>query len=286
MRRRRDLSAGPTGAGGARLRAGIDALTSRRARWATPGSGLAAGSSSDPTDAGRRERECRALLGILGETGSPPVRRRYDRGQTIHGEDEPAAAFYVVTEGLAKLATSRSSGKDATLRMLGPWDVFGDVVSGAYTNRRTRAEAVTTCEVTKIPKVFLERTLRKCPEASLKLATLLDLELARYQEWVGCLLPRKVEARLANLLPLLALRFGKKDSGGTVILPRLTHEELAGMVGSTRESVTAVLGALRRRGMIGTEKGRILILQPVAPVAFTATPLECPQTKGGVTRGP
>ena len=105
MRRKRDLFAGPTGAGGARLGAGIDALTSRRARWTTPGNGLAADSSSDPTDAGRQERECRALLGSLGETGSLPVSRRYDRGQTIHGEDEPAAALYVVTEGLAKLAS-------------------------------------------------------------------------------------------------------------------------------------------------------------------------------------
>ncbi len=85
MRRKRDLSAGQTGAGGAWLRAGIDALTSRRARWTTPGNGLAAGSSSDPTDAERREWECRALLGILGETGSPPVSPRYDRGQTMSG---------------------------------------------------------------------------------------------------------------------------------------------------------------------------------------------------------
>jgi CRP/FNR family transcriptional regulator, global nitrogen regulator len=57
-------------------------------------------------------------------------------------------------------------------------------------------------------------------------------------------LPRKVEARLANLLPLLALRFGTKAGGGTVILLRLTHEELAGMVSSTCESVTAALGDL------------------------------------------
>jgi len=63
---------------------------------------------------------------------------------------------------------------------------------------------------------------------------------------------------LANLLPLLALRFGTKASGGTVILPRLTHEELAGMGSSTRESVTAARGDLRRRSMIDTEKGRIL----------------------------
>jgi CRP-like cAMP-binding protein len=108
--------------------------------------------------------------------------------------------------------------------------------------------------------VFLERILRRCPEAALKLATLPDLELARYEEWVGCLLPRKVEARLANLLPLLALRFGTKAGGGRMILPRLTHEELAWMVCATRESVTAALGDLRRRGMIDTKKGRILIL--------------------------
>jgi CRP-like cAMP-binding protein len=58
-----------------------------------------------------------------------------------------SAGPMVVTEGSAKLASSHSGGKEATLRMLGPWDVFGDVAPGAHADRRTRAEALTTCEV-------------------------------------------------------------------------------------------------------------------------------------------
>lgn len=60
------------------------------------------GSSSDSADAGQRERACRALLGNLGETGSLTVSQRYDRGQTIHRENEPAAALYVVNRRLGE----------------------------------------------------------------------------------------------------------------------------------------------------------------------------------------
>jgi len=214
-----------------------------------------------PEQAGRQE--CRALLALLREAGAATTDRRYDRGDTIYREDEPGdAALYVLTKGMAKLAMPYSRGKEATLRLLGSWDAFGYPVFGAGVTRRARAEAVTPCEVVKVPKVFAERAIRRSPEAALKLTALLGLELARHEEWVACLLPYKAEAKLANLLLLLARRFGRETDAGAAVLPRLTHEELAGMVASTRESVSHALNDLRRRGVLGRERGRILVLKP------------------------
>jgi CRP/FNR family transcriptional regulator len=91
--------------------------------------------------------------------------------------------------------------------------------------------------------------------------TLLELRLVQYEELVRCLLPRETEVRLANLLPILARKFGERgDDGRTVTIDlRLTHQDLAAMVASTRESVTKVLNEMRNRGIVGIEGGRITL---------------------------
>jgi CRP/FNR family transcriptional regulator, global nitrogen regulator len=90
--------------------------------------------------------------------------------------------------------------------------------------------------------------------------TLLELRLVQYEELVKCLLPRETEVRLANLLPILAQKFGERDEDGFVAIDlRLTHQDLAAMVASTRESVTKVLNEMRNRDVIKIEGGRITL---------------------------
>jgi CRP/FNR family transcriptional regulator len=113
--------------------------------------------------------------------------------------------------------------------------------------------------VTKVPKVFVERAVRQEPRVAFKLMTLLELRLVQYEELVQCLLPRETEVRLANLLPLLAQKFGESRNGLVTIDLRLTHQDLAAMVASTRESVTKVLNEMRNRGVIEVDSGRITI---------------------------
>ena len=210
---------------------------------------------------GRWERECRGLLDLMGETAA--VRRQYGRGEIVYGEGQACDGLYVLLRGLVKLSRPyHLGGKEAILRLAGPWDVLGHPAFGAETVREARAEAMTDCEVVKVPRMFVERTLRRHPEAALTLTALLGLELGRREEWAGCLAPYRAEAKLAGLLPLLARRFGRRTDAGPVILPRLTHEELAQMVATTRESVTKAVNDLRRRGVLGYEKGRIVILEP------------------------
>jgi len=113
--------------------------------------------------------------------------------------------------------------------------------------------------VTKVPKIFVERAVRQEPRAAFKLMTLLELRLVQYEELVKCLLPRETEVRLANLLPLLAQKFGQSTDGLVTIALRLTHQYLTAMVASTRESVTKVLNEMRNRGVIEVDSGRITL---------------------------
>jgi CRP/FNR family transcriptional regulator, global nitrogen regulator len=209
-----------------------------------------------------RGQEGREFLDLLHEAGAATVERRYARAEVIFGEGDPGNALYVLTEGVVKLSRGYAGGKEATLMLLGPWEVFGELAFGREVCQHARAETVTACRVRKIPKVFVERVVHRRPEAALKVVDLLRLELVRHREMAGCLMPHKAEAKLAKLLPILARKFGDEEEGRLVIRLRLTQEELAKMISSTRESVTHALADLRRRGVLAVVGGRIVILDP------------------------
>jgi CRP/FNR family transcriptional regulator, global nitrogen regulator len=206
-----------------------------------------------------QEEECRSLLRLLDEMGIATADRTYGPGDAVYREGEYGDALYVLVSGVMKLFRPYSGSKEATLRLLKSWDIFGHLAFAGEARQRAYAEAVTECVVTKVPKIFVERAVRQEPRVAFKIMTLLELRLVQYEELVKCLLPRETEVRLANLLPLLAQKFGDRRDGVVTIDLRLTHQDLAAMVASTRESVTKVLNEMRGRGLIEVEAGRITL---------------------------
>ena len=206
-----------------------------------------------------QEQECRALLQLLNEMGIATADRAYSPGDAVYREGEYGDALYVLVSGVMKLFRPYSGSKEATLRLLRPWDIFGHLAFAGEARQRAYAEAVTDCRVTKVPKVFVERAVRQEPRVAFQIMTLLELRLVQYEELVKCLLPRETEVRLANLLPILAQKFGDRSNGVVTIDLRLTHQDLAAMVASTRESVTKVLNEMRNRDLIEVDAGRITL---------------------------
>ena len=206
-----------------------------------------------------QEEECRSLLRLLEEMGIATADRTYAPGDAVYRQGEYGDALYVLVSGVMKLFRPYSGSKEATLRLLRPWDIFGHLAFAGEARQRAYAEAVTDCVVTKVPKIFVERAVRQEPRVAFKMMTLLELRLVQYEELVKCLLPRETEVRLANLLPILAQKFGDRRDGVVTIDLRLTHQDLAAMVASTRESVTKVLNEMRGRDLIEVEAGRITL---------------------------
>jgi CRP/FNR family transcriptional regulator len=206
-----------------------------------------------------QEEECRSLLRLLEEMGIATADRTYAPGDAVYRQGEYGDALYVLVSGVMKLFRPYSGSKEATLRLLRDWDIFGHLAFAGEARQRAYAEAVTDCVVTKVPKIFVERAVRQEPRVAFKIMTLLELRLVQYEELVKCLLPRETEVRLANLLPILAQKFGDRRDGVVVIDLRLTHQDLAAMVASTRESVTKVLNEMRGRDLIEVEAGRITL---------------------------
>ncbi len=212
------------------------------------------------------EHGCSRLLAALEESGTPLVRLRYGSGDRIYGGDDAGRALYVITQGAVKLFASfaaHAGSKDATFLLLELGEVFGYPLFAGGCPGRVPAEAFTDCEVVKIPGAFLERTVRRRPEVALEVAALLERRLDEYEEAVGCLLPRRTEARLARVLQILARRFGERAEDDSVAIGlMLTRIDLAQMIASTRESVTAAVIRLRRKGILAMEARRVIILDP------------------------
>lgn len=207
-----------------------------------------------------QEEECRELLRIFDRIGVATAERVYSAGDAIYREGEYGDGLYILTSGVLKLFRPYSGSKEATLRLLKPWDIFGHLAFAGEAKQQAYAEAVTECKVVKAPKIFVERAIRQEPQVALKIMTLFELRLVQYEELIRCLLPRETEVRLANLLPLLAHKFGEGDGdGGIAIDLRLTHQDLAAMVASTRESVTKVLNEMRSSNVIEVRSGRITL---------------------------
>ena len=135
---------------------------------------------SAPVCTDARGEEGQEFLGLLHEAGAVTLERRYARGEVIFAEGDPGNALYILTEGAVKLSRDYSEGKEATLMLLGPWEVFGELAFGYRAYQHGRAEVVTDCRVRKVPKVFGERVVKRRAEVALKVVDLLWLELARH----------------------------------------------------------------------------------------------------------
>jgi CRP-like cAMP-binding protein len=122
---------------------------------------------------------------------------------------------------------------------------------------------VTLCKVAALPRPTLEAAIERNPQVALKLLTLQDARLTRYEEFVVRIVPRSILVRLAGLLLSLSESFPEERpvaSRAVTIGLRFTHEELADMIVATREAVSIAMGRLGRQGAVEVCNGAITVV--------------------------
>jgi CRP/FNR family transcriptional regulator len=184
------------------------------------------------------------------------VERRFAPKDTIFTPGDPDDQLYFLLSGAVRLYKIYGDYKEATTALLKDSGVFGklNLVEGRWQD--VFAEAVTEARVASIQKAALERVIKSDPEFALRLFSSLSERLRQSDEVIESLLHREVSTRLATLLVNLGERFGEDD----LIDVRLTHQDLANMIASTREAVSKVMSELQRDGVIETRNRRIAIL--------------------------
>jgi CRP/FNR family transcriptional regulator len=188
------------------------------------------------------------------------VERRFAPKDTIFTPGDPDDQLYFLLSGAVRLYKIYGDYKEATTALLKDSGVFGklSLVEGRWQD--VFAEAVTETRVASIQKASLERVIKSDSAFALRLFSSLSERLRQSDEVIESLLHREVSTRLATLLVNLGERFGEDDRAGVLIDVRLTHQDLANMIASTREAVSKVMSELQRDGVIEIRSRRIAIL--------------------------
>ena len=189
--------------------------------------------------------------------------KHYKKNQTVFLPGDRQRLVYLLKKGHIKLCRISPQGKSLTVALLEPGEIFGEIE--ALDNRPTAAvaeslnalEAVTVCE---IQHKDYERYLHRYPEIAIRVLKLVGARARQLEARMEDLAFRSVASRLANLLIELSEKYGDPSSGGVRIRIRLTHQNLADMVGANRETVTAILGGFRRTGIIIQKNGYFFII--------------------------
>jgi CRP-like cAMP-binding protein len=168
--------------------------------------------------------------------------------QSIFTQGDDADAVFYIQKGKIRLTVVSQSGKEATIAILGEGNFFGEGSLAGQILRMGSAAALTTCELLRVEKKVMMAALHREQTFSDLFVTYLLARNIRYEEDLVDQLFNSSEKRLARVLLLLA-RFGKEGSPETVV-PKISQETLAEMVGTTRSRVSFFMNRFRKLGFI------------------------------------
>ena len=207
--------------------------------------GLAAKKSKLPSSKGRLTFDVRTFLDSAGVSRKV---REFAAGETIFSQGAPAKSVMYLQTGEVKLAVISEGGKQAVVAILGPGDFFGEGCLAGQTIRMGNATAVSRSSILVIDKREMLRTLHEQHDLSDRFITHMLARNARIEEDLIDQLFNSSEKRLARTLLLLA-RYGKEDEAHGVI-PKVSQETLAEMIGTTRTRVNFFMNKFKKLGFI------------------------------------
>jgi len=182
------------------------------------------------------------------------------KGQSLFKEGDDGDHLYVVSSGKVKLGTKSIDGRENLLMILGPGDMFGELSLFDSGPRTATATAVTDSKLLALGQDKVIPWVREHPEVSLQLLARLASRLRRTNEVVGDLVFSDVPGRVAKALIDLGVKFGDKRTEGLFVNHDLTQEELAQLVGASRETVNKALADFAQRGWLRLEARSVMIL--------------------------
>jgi CRP/FNR family transcriptional regulator/CRP/FNR family cyclic AMP-dependent transcriptional regulator len=188
-------------------------------------------------------------------------RRRYRRGDVLFHQGDPGHGLYLVIAGHLKVVLLRETGEELILSILGPGDVVGEMALLDSAPRSATVVALEAVETATLSRGDFLGLLRRSPETVQGLLAVLAQTIRRLDAEVGDLRFTGLHGRLAKKLLDLAGAHGRPVGDATEIQVALTQEELAGLIGATRQRVNKLLGRYEECGAIARQRRRITILR-------------------------
>jgi CRP/FNR family transcriptional regulator, cyclic AMP receptor protein len=183
-------------------------------------------------------------------------------GQPVFAKREGADAMFIVLSGRIKIFTHSAAKKRKTFAYLTEGEFFGEMALVEQSGRTASAQAVEPSRLLVIRKRDFQRLLERDPKLSLYLLRTVCERLRRANEEIEGLLFRNILGRVAKAMLELGKASGEPRDGGLVLKEKFTQQELADLVGTTREPLTRALSSLRRAGLVEQREGRYAIPSP------------------------
>lgn len=198
-----------------------------------------------PEELATLERRCRS--------------REVARGNPIYLPADQADGVLLMASGRAKICNVTEEGKQAILAFIEPGEIFGELALLDESQRDEYAEAVEKSTVILVPADVMQHLVEQNPHVSLGVTKLFGLRRRRIERRLKSLLFRSNRQRLVSLLLELAEQYGQPVEGGVLLKIKLSHQDLANVIGSTRETVTVLLGELQDENFLRLGRRKIVI---------------------------
>ncbi|MCV7065712.1 cAMP-activated global transcriptional regulator CRP [Mycolicibacterium houstonense] len=186
----------------------------------------------------------------------------FRRGEVAFVEGEPGDTLYIITAGKVKIGRKSADGRDSLITLMGPSDMFGELAIFDPGPRTSTVTALTEVKAVTMSRSVLRSWIADRPEIAEQLLRVLARRLRRTNDNLSDLIFTDVPGRVAKQLLYLAQRFGSRDGTALRVDHELTQEEIAQLVGSSRETVNKALSDFAQRGWIRVQGRSILIDNP------------------------
>lgn len=190
--------------------------------------------------------------------------RTYAAGELLYSPHNPVELLFILKRGRVRIFRVSAEGRALTTAMISPGTIFGDMVLLGQHMYDNFAEALDEAVVCVMSREDVQRFLLSDPRIAARITTILGQRLAEMERRLSDTVFKSVPQRLAATLITLAgsqRRLGVGPKASTVTF---THEQIAALVGTSRETATKILGDLSDRGLIRLARGRITLLDTVA----------------------
>ena len=201
----------------------------------------------------KRNRKFFDIKGFLAKSDGGRTSAPYHAGDHIFHQGDPADSIFYIQSGQVKLTVISTQGKEAVVGILGDSDFFGEGCLAGQPRRMATATAMTECSIMKLKRAVVLKLIHEEPSfAELFVSHLLSRNIKTEEDLVDHLF-NSSEKRLARVLLLLA-NFGKEGKPELVI-PKVSQDMLAGIVGTTRPRISFFMNRFRQLGFIDYNGG-------------------------------
>ena len=187
--------------------------------------------------------------------------RKAKKNEPIYLPADQADGVVLLVTGRVRICHITPEGKQSILVFIEPGEIFGELALVGAQKREEFAEAAEKSDLVLIPRMAIEKLMVTHPDLTLGISKIIGLRRQRVERRLKYLLFRSNRERLIHLILELVEQYGEKKGNTIDIGIKLSHQELANIIGSTRETVTVVLGQLQNEGLLTLSRRKIIVTQ-------------------------